>query len=138
MKSILVGLTLILWIHSFPGYTQSHDTTEEKTYCLPIWQARLLVADALRLRLADSIVQNKSARILLLEQEKESSYQSFTNLLKIEQEKNKIQSEIILHSESISEVYKEENTHLKKKVRGLKWQRAGLGVIIVVIVGLSL
>jgi hypothetical protein len=122
----------ILWC---PAYTQTH---QSEVYCLPIEKARLLVADAMRLRLVDSISNNKSARILLLEQEKESSYQSFTNLLKIEQEKNKIQSEIILHSESISEVYKEENTHLKKKVRNLKWQRAGLGVLVIVVTVLSL
>lgn len=72
-------------------------------------------------------------RVYLLESQYESSYRSFTNLLKIEQDKNKIQSEIILHNESISKVYKEENEHLKKKVRGLKWQRAGLGVLLICI-----
>jgi hypothetical protein len=105
---------------------------------MPLSSARLLVADALRLRVSDSLNSNLSARLLLSEEQYLSSYRSFTNLLKLEQEKNKIQSEIILHSESISQVYKEENAHLKKKVRNLKWQRAGLGVLVIVVVGLSL
>lgn len=95
-------------------------------------KARFLVADALRLRVADSLNNLQAGRIALLESQYESSYQSFTNLLKIEQDKNKIQSEIILHNESISEVYKEENTHLKKKVKGLTWKNVGLGLLAVI------
>jgi hypothetical protein len=92
----------------------------------------------MRLDLADQLNNTLAHRVQLLESEKLSSYQSFTNLLKIERDKNKIQSEIILHSESISTVYKEENEHLKKKVRRLKWQRIGLGAMVVVVVGVSL
>lgn len=137
MKSILIGLTLTLWILSFSAYTQTDDISNE-VYCLPMGKARLLVADALRLRVADSLNMNLSSRIVLLESQYESSYQSFTNLLKIEREKQQLRSELFLHMESVAGTYKSENETLKKKIKRLKLQRAGLGVLTVVVIVLSL
>lgn len=135
MKSILAGLTLSLWILSFPGYTQ---TEKPEVFCVPLAKARLLVADALRLRVADSLNNVQSSHIALLEVQYNSAYSSFTNLLKIEQEKTKLQQEINLHNEFLVSSYKAENDLLKKQVRKLKWQRAGLGVLTVVVIVLSL
>ena len=133
MKSIFIGLTLTLWILWYPGYTQT-----DSVYCLSITKARLLIADALRLRLADSLQTLAEQRVTMLERERVTLHNSFINLLKIEQEKFQVQKEITSHQEAVSSSYKEENQHLKKKVRGLKWQRAGLGVITIVVIGLSL
>ena len=133
MKSILIGLTLSLWIQSFPGYTQNRDTTEEKTYCLPIWKARLLVADALRLRLADSIVQNKSARIILLEQEKESYHQSYTNLLKLSEQKFETQKEITSDFVRLADSWRDQSDYYQKRY---KKQRRQKGLLTAVTVGL--
>lgn len=133
MKLTLLGLTLTLWILWSPAYTQT-----DTTYCLPIVKARMLIADALRLRVSDSVNMNLSGRIVLLESQYESFYQSFTNLLKIESEKLKLQKEITINTESVSATYQEENEHLKKQNKRLKWQRVGLGVITVVVIVLSI
>jgi hypothetical protein len=121
----------ILW---YPAYTQ---TGTETVYCLPISEARLLVADALRLRQADSMLVNRSARISLLEQQMESDHQSFTNLLKIESEKLKVQKEITSDMARFSDSFKEELSYTQKKSRKFKRQRNVLGVLLVVVIGLA-
>lgn len=133
MKLILIGLTLILWILWFPAYTQT-----DSVYCLPIGKARLLVADALKLRVMESLNDTLSQRVYLLESRYTEAYNSFTNLLKIERQKQELRSELFKHMESVAGTYKSENEVLKKKVRRLKWQRAGLGVLTVLVVVVSL
>lgn len=90
------------------------------------------------MRVLESVDSLQSARIALHESEMLSVHSSFTNLLKIEQDKNKLQQEITAHSESIINTYEAEKKSLKKQVRRLKWQRAGLGVLVLVVVGISL
>lgn len=86
----------------------------------------------------DVIVNEQAGKIITLENSLQSQHASFTKELAETNDKLKIQTEITEHAESVSQVYKEENTHLKKKVRGLKWQRAGLGIAVIVVVGMSL
>lgn len=121
------------WIPLSQCYSQT-----DSAYCLPIGKARLLLADALRLRVQVLLNDTLSVRVSLLENQVETQYTSFTKLLKIEADKLQIQKEITLHTESISGTYKDQNDTLKKQARKLKWQRAGLAVITLVVVGLSL
>jgi hypothetical protein len=81
---------------------------------------------------------NREDKILILENELSSQHDSFTEELNVEREKLKIQNEITKHSESVAGTYKSENEDLKKKVRRLKWQRAGLGLLTVAVIIISL
>jgi hypothetical protein len=123
---------------SLTPLSKCYSQTDDSLYCLPIGKARQLVSVALKARLADSLLSYADSRIALLESEKLSSYQSFTNLLKIEREKLQLQKEITAHTESVSNTYQEEKKSLKKQVRRLKWQRIGLGLISVVVIVVSL
>lgn len=107
-------------------------------YCMPIETARLLAEDAVKKRVLDTLVNTQSQKIQLLTDQNFKTYNDFQALLSIERQKLQTQKEITLHSESISTVYKEENKYLKKKVRRLKWQRIGLGALVVVVVGISI
>lgn len=100
--------------------------------------ARIAYTRALKSIGLDVIVNEQAGKIITLENSLESQHASFTKELVETNNKLKIQKEITKHAESISEVYKEENTHLKKKVRGLKWQRAGLGIAVIVVTVLAL
>lgn len=76
---------------------------------------------------------NRNSRIVVLENQVKNQQFGFSELLQNERKKADLQAELFDHAQSISEVYKEENTHLKKKVRGLKWQRAGLGIAVIAV-----
>jgi hypothetical protein len=84
------------------------------------------------------IVNEQAGKIVILENSLASQHESFTKELQIEIEKFQIQKQITAHTESISNTYQEEKDILKKQVRRLKWQRAGLGVLTVVVIWLSL
>jgi ElaB/YqjD/DUF883 family membrane-anchored ribosome-binding protein len=89
------------------------------------------------IKLEEMLVVRES-RITIIENQAENQYNDFTKRLNIESEKQKVQAEIIDHLQKVANSHKEENEHLKKKVRRLKWQRIGLGALIVVVVGISL
>lgn len=111
MKLILIGLVLLNLT------ALSQPSTGDSTYCLPLSKARLLISDALRLRASDTIMENLSKRVVLLETEKAATYLSFTNLLKIEQEKFQLQKEITDHTSKLSESYREQLAYITKKER---------------------
>ena len=81
---------------------------------------------------------NRNSRIVVLENKLEKQYIGFSELLQQEQEKVKLRTEMLDHANKIADSHLQENKDLKKKVRGLKWQRAGLGILTVVVIGLSL
>lgn len=130
MKSILIGLLLILWTHSFQCFSQT-----DSVYCLAISKARLLVADAIRLRLVDSVLHNRHTRIELLENEKKSAYDAFTNLLKIEQDKFKEQSLIISDLQKHSQSFADQLAYIEKREKKQRTQNKILKVGITLAAG---
>jgi hypothetical protein len=86
----------------------------------------------------DIIVNQQEGKIITLENSLQSQHESFTRELAETNDKLSIQKEITEHTESVSKVYKEENEYLKKRVRRLKWQRVGLGALVIVVTVLSL
>lgn len=105
-------LILALWIQSFPGYTQS-----DSLYCLPISKARLLVQDAVRLQLLQGALSTLEARVELLESEKTASYKSFSNLLKLSEQKYSKQKENTLYMEKLAMSYKGQMEYYQKRER---------------------
>lgn len=141
MKLILAGLLIASLIQWYPAYTQTdagasigHKTSLDPVYCLPIEKARLLVRDALRLRLADSLLQTQSARIVLLADEKQSLILSYTKLLKISEEKTQYHKEISAHMESLAGSFRQERDYYQKRERK---QRRKTKVLTVIVVGLT-
>lgn len=136
MKSILIGLTLSCWILWSECYTQPIDTTKE--YCLSLVNARLLIADAFHLRLSDSLLNLQTARVDLLENEAHVSYSSFTNLLKIEQDKYLTQKSITGNFESVANSYRDQLVYYQKKDRKHRWQRNGVTGLLIGVIIMSL
>lgn len=133
MKSILIGLTLTLWIASFSAFSQT-----DSAYCLPISKARLLVAHALRLQLADSLNNLQAARIVLLSDEKQSLVLSYTNLLNISEQKFQKQKEITSDFVRLSDSWRDQSEHYRKEDRKHRRQRNGLaaGMVVVIVLGI--
>lgn len=115
----------MFWILWYPGYTQT-----DSLYCLPITKARLLVADALRLRFADSLNNSLSQRVDLLDKQSKALSDSYTKLLKIEREKFEKQKEITQGMEGLAMSYRDERDYYQKKYRR---QRRGKRALIWVI-----
>lgn len=115
------------WIVSFPGYTQQTDSV----YCLPIGKARLLVADAMKLRLSEELLTTSQQRVELLESERIAAHKAFTNLLKIERDKYTMQKEITADVSRLSDSWREEATYFQKRSKKFRRQRDGLALGIV-------
>jgi hypothetical protein len=133
MKSILAGLTLTLWILWFPAYTQT-----DSVYCLPISKARSLVADALRRRVADSLNHSLSTRVELLETHQADQYNSFTNLLNNQKEKDIYFREITDHLNSLVASYKSEAKENRWQATKFKilaiLEAVGMVVLVIVLI----
>lgn len=140
MKLILIGLVLTTSTAFCQSYILEPSGDEpQKQYCIPMAKARLLVADALRLRFADSLNNNLSARVNLLEIEKLASHHSFINLLKTSEQKYTTQKENTGHMERLAMSYKSERDYYIKRERKQRQKKnilsygllALLGIIIV-------
>ena len=108
-------------------------STPDSIYCLPLKTARALVADALRLQVSDSLNTVLSAQVDLLQAARLSDYHSFTNLLKIEQEKFETQKEITADFVRLADSWREEATYYQKRY---KKQRRQKGVLTIGAMGL--
>src|SRR5690348_4819215 len=113
MKSILIGLLLFSLTALFPCYSQTNKP--ENTYCLEISKARRLVALAVRSRFADSLNNILSARLDLLEAERVSQYNSFTNLLNISEDKFQKQKEITSDFVRLSDSWRDQSEHYQQR-----------------------
>jgi hypothetical protein len=126
MKSILAGLTLTLWILSFPAYTQT-----DSVYCLPLGKARLLVADALKLSVSQSQNSVLLEQVRLLEERESVSYLSYNKLLNTQKEKDIYFREITAHLNDLVASYKSEVTLEKKLKKGWKAVSGILGILLI-------
>jgi hypothetical protein len=105
---------------------------------LPLGKARQLVSAALRAKINDSILVNLESRIFLLESEKLSVHQSFTNLLNISQQKFQKQKEITSDFVRLSDSWRDQSEYYRKEDRKHRRQRNGLaaGLVVVIVLGL--
>lgn len=113
-------------------------SSTDSTYCLPLSTARLLVADALRLRVADSLNNLQASTIAILEFEKLISYRSFTNLLKLSEDKYQKQKEITSDMVRFSDSWKEESEYYQTRSKKFRRQRNGLAAGLVGVIILTL
>lgn len=103
-------------------------------HCLPLEISRKLHHDAVRSYLQDTVITELSGKITLLESEKASIRDSFTELLKIEQEKTTLQASKFEDQVRISDSYSEQLKYISKKERKARRQRnvaIGIGVILI-------
>jgi hypothetical protein len=132
MKSILAGLTLTLWILSFPAYTQT-----DSVYCLPLGKARLLVADALKLSVSQSQNSVLLEQVRLLEERESVSYLSYNKLLNTQKEKDIYFREITAHLNGLVESYKSEAKENRWKATKFKilaiLEVVGMVVLVIVL-----
>jgi hypothetical protein len=111
---------------------------QDSLHCIPLEESRSLHQIAAGVIKLEEQLQNRGARIIILENRLEKQHFGFSEQLKIEREKADLRTEMFDHATKINDSYLEENKGLKKKVRNLKWQRAGLGVLVIVVTLLSL
>lgn len=104
-------------------------------YCLPIQKARLLVQDAYRLRIAESLNASLGEQVHLLEDQGLSQYRSFTNLLQISEEKYRYQKEITHHMESLAGSYREELGYYQKREKKARGKNKVLGGLVLILAG---
>lgn len=97
---------------------------------MPLSKARLLIGDALKLRVADSLNTNLNARIVLLESQYETSYSSFTNLLKISEANLTDQKAISADFQKHSQSFSDQLSYYEKINRKQKRQNFGLKVLL--------
>jgi chemotaxis response regulator CheB len=107
-------------------------------HCLPLSESRVIHQMAAQSVVMAETLTNRDSRIVVLEKQVKDQYAGFSEQLKIESEKLQLQKEITAHTESIVTTYQEEKKTLKKQVRRLKWQRAGLAAVAVLVIGVSL
>jgi hypothetical protein len=128
-RLIIAGLLLQSWT----AYGQ-----ESSMHCLPLSESRVIHQMAAQSVVMAETLTNRDSRIVVLEKQVKDQYAGFSEQLKIESEKLQLQKEITAHTESIVTTYQEEKKTLKKQVRRLKWQRAGLAAVAVLVIGVSL
>lgn len=117
---------------------QSSTGGADSVYCLSIGSARLLIADALRLRVQIDLNDTLSAHVRLLESQQIAAYNSFTNLLKVEQQKYQSQKENTGHMERLALSYKSERDYYLKRERKQRRKKNILGGALVVVIILTL
>lgn len=137
MKSILIGLLFTALIRSCPCYCQTdiRFQSSDSVYCLPLGKARQLVSAALRAKINDSILVNLESRIFLLESEKLSVHQSFTNLLKISEQKFEKQKEITSDFVRLSDSWRDQSEYYRKKERKARGKNKVLTIVVLILTG---
>lgn len=98
--------------------------------------ARLLVADALRLRVLDSLHSLQAGRIALLESEKLASSVSYTNLLKLSEQKFETQKEITADFVRLADSWRDQSDYYQKKYKKQRRQKGLLTAVTVGLIGL--
>lgn len=89
------------------------------------WRAVLLIEDAYKKRIQDTLIVNLEARVKILEMDKITTYESFNNELSDERQKFKKQFELTGLEASLKEAYK---TDARKYRRQRNFLMGGGGV----------
>lgn len=90
-----------------------------------------MVADALRLRFADSLNNSLSQRVDLLDKQSKALSDSYTNLLKIEREKFEKQKEITALFVKRGDSYRDELEGVKQREKKARGKNKLLGAAVV-------
>lgn len=120
---------------SWTALCQSY-TGADSVYCLPIMKARLLVSDALRLRLTDSINSVLLERVDLIEGQQRAAVDSYTNLLNLSEQKYEKQKEITSDFSRLADSWRSEADYYQKRYKKQRNQKGLLTAGVVVLVGL--
>lgn len=84
------------------------------------------------------MLNNREGKIIILENKITGMESDFENLLSTQAEKQKLSSEVIQHKDGLIQEYKAEAEHHKKKGKILKWQRNGIALLAILVVGLTM
>lgn len=117
------------------SWTALSQPSTDSVYCLPLQTARLLISDAMRLPVLDSMLTLQTRKVDLLESANQTAYNSFTNLLKIEQQKYEKQKEITANMESWGNSWRDQSAYYEKKDRKHRRQKKGLVAGIIILIG---
>jgi len=130
--SIRAVIVLLILILPFRGYTQT-----DTVYCLPIQKARLLVADAYKNRVQDSLISELSEKVKVLEEEKQNFQVNINNVILNEQAKVNDATLLADDYKKLYEVSEQEKQHLKKTAKKDKRKLTGAIILGVLLVGLA-
>lgn len=84
------------------------------------------------------VLQNREARIVLLETSAAERENNFQELLQAERGKNAVSAEMLTHQKQLTESYKDENGALRKQVKREKRKTKAVGAIGIVVIVLAL
>lgn len=114
------------------GYTQAQDETFEpsfidsnRVYVLHYWRAILLIEDAYKKRIQDTLIDSLETRVNLLTRETIAIKASYVQEIAIEQAKSIKQQELITYEGSLKEYYK---TQAVRYRRQRNWLIGGIGL----------
>lgn len=97
-----------------------------------------MIADALKLNEALAIEEVLSKRVALLESQQIASQTSYSNLLKLSEEKYLNQKEITSDMVRLSSSWKEESDYFQKRSKKFRRQRNGVAAGLVAVIILTL
>jgi hypothetical protein len=86
----------------------------------------------------EHLVDSLKGKIVVLNAASAAYSESLERELSLEREKVKLNQELTAHQRLISDSYLQQSEHYRKQSRKRMWQRNGLVLILVVVVGLSL
>jgi hypothetical protein len=111
---------------------------QDVKHCIPLDQSRLLHEYAVRYHHSIPLIDSLEARAVTLQQENVSIRTSYSELLRVEKEKNRELSGKSGDLEKIISLQADQIKHEKKRTRAVKWQRNGLGILLAVVIGLTI
>src|SRR5690606_33402875 len=133
MKSVLkIILLLTLTVFAGRSYAQESDV-----HCLPIQESRVIHAMAYQKLLQDTLINELSGKVELLESERITIYRDYEDLLQSERNKTSIAQQISQQHEKVSESLERENHELTKQNRSLRFQRTGAVILGVMLAGIA-
>lgn len=92
----------------------------DTSYCMPIDHARQSIADGLKSRLQDSLLNVQVEKISLLESDRDNAYLKFNERIKNLNEQLALKDNVNQHFEAIAGIYQDQAKKEKKKGRVLK------------------
>ena len=111
---------------------------QDSIRCDPMWKARELRELAMKGKNSDKIINSQDSTIDILETTAQKAQAEFQAKLRDANDKLVTEKGVTVQVWEIATSYKDERDSERKKVKGLKWQRNGLGGALVVVIILAL
>lgn len=107
-------------------------------HCIPIGESRVIHEYAVKYVQSIQLVDSLESKIVVLENRFVETSADYHQLLNAEKQKNDQLAGKFQDQERITVVTNDQNKALNKKAKRYKWQRNGLGGLLVIVIALAL